>query len=141
MNDDTYKLRRKVIDYIYEANDILAKNGLGKLPRIDVRIIDTSRDNKNVLGLARMGDNIVWIPEKTLNKSDLVFKSTVLHEICHAAFATEHDENCILMMTHHKDAPLKEYVDAFLKHSNKNKHILSSENPNRKPSVRRNPKP
>lgn len=89
MNSHTYGLRRKVIDLIYEAKT------LATLPRIDVRI--TEIDNPRVLGTARLGDNILWIPEKTVIQNEAILRHVVYHEICHAVFATGHNAKCKLM--------------------------------------------
>mgnify|MGYP003630326674 FL=1 len=52
MNDEVYKLRRQVIELIYEA-----KRGGINLPRIAVRIGEQKAKHKNVLGVATMNGN------------------------------------------------------------------------------------
>jgi len=92
MNEDTYKLRREVIDLIYEA-----KETDPDLPRINVRITE---DNSRTLGRARVGgsEKIIWIPKSTIQgKSHDFVRSVVFHEICHTAYGTRHDESCPLM--------------------------------------------
>ena len=91
MNDSVYAERRQVIDLIYRVKRALRAHGI-ELPRIDVRI--TERHDK-IAGVARMGDKMVWIPEHTLNTAHLYH--TVLHELCHAVWATQHDKQCKLM--------------------------------------------
>ncbi len=86
MNDDTYKLRRQVIDIIYKAKKMT------NLPRIDVRIGDA---RENILGVARMGDCKIWIDVKKCTPKYLL--QVVLHELCHAVYSAEHDKNCKLM--------------------------------------------
>lgn len=87
MNDAIYKLRRQVIDYIYEAKEVV------ELPRITVRITD---NHKTMLGCATLEKDILWITERAINEGwDL--RSIVYHEIAHAVFGTKHDENCRLM--------------------------------------------
>jgi len=46
MNDDTYKLRREVINILYEA-----KKRKCRLPRINVRIGSATDKHENVLGV------------------------------------------------------------------------------------------
>jgi hypothetical protein len=111
MNDDTYKLRTKVMGYIYEAKK------LSNLPRLDVRITDL-KDNSDprILGTARMNDNILWIPAKTLTEKDSVIRHVVLHEILHAAHGIDHDESCPLMSSTVGQTTTKEQNEAFIKH-------------------------
>lgn len=109
MNDDVYKLRRKVMDCIYEAKKVVI------LPRIDVRITDC--DDRHVLGTARMGDNIIWIPAETLTRSPLEIRHVVFHEICHAAFNTEHDSECPLMAPVISKTTKEQQDNALMKHA------------------------
>ena len=65
MNDDVYKLRRQVINLIYEV-----KNGGGNLPRIAVRVGEQTAKHKNILGCAKMnkmrsGTTVVSLEEHT----------------------------------------------------------------------------
>jgi len=110
MNDDTYKLRRIVMGFIYEAKKI------AKLPRIDVRITDCIQ--AGVLGTARIRDCIIWIPAATLNMKSSAIRHVVFHEICHAAFGTEHDNNCPLMSPVIRDTNIAEQNFAFKNHAN-----------------------
>ena len=88
MDDDVYKLRREVMKYIYEAKTLCV------LPRLDIRI--TEEMGRNTVGLARMKDKILWIPEDAL-KDDLDMRAIVYHEILHAVYGVQHDPNCKLM--------------------------------------------
>ena len=85
MDDKVYKIRREVIDIIYQAKKI------ADLPRIDVRV---GEGRHKTLGVARMNDCKIWIDVKKSGKNLL---QVVLHEICHAVYGTEHDEKCPLM--------------------------------------------
>ena len=85
MDNEVYKIRRQVIDIIYQAKKIT------DLPRIDVRVGEARH---NILGLASMGDCKIWIDVSKSNKNLL---QVVLHEICHAVWSIEHDKNCPLM--------------------------------------------
>ena len=91
MNDDTYALRRKVINIIYEA-----KNKGFKLPRIEVRVVNTQVRNE-ACGYAYLGKNIVHINEKWINENTDCLTHIVLHEIVHAVTSFAHDNNCYLM--------------------------------------------
>ncbi len=86
MNDHIYRLRREVIDLIYEARDVVS------LPRITVRITE---NHETMLGCARMNDNILWITRRAISAYDL--RAIVYHEIAHAVFGAEHNESCPLM--------------------------------------------
>lgn len=94
MNNDTYALRRQVIDIVYQAKNVLRSNGIN-LPRLDVRIIDT--ENNNALGVARLRGNIIWISTKSLSKFKAHLRDVVYHEIVHAVTGFEHDDSCPLM--------------------------------------------
>ena len=111
MNDDVYKLRRRVIELIYEVREIK------KLPRITVRITD---DYKNVLGIGRLYKNIIWIPKKGVNQSKSELRYTVYHEILHTVFGVGHHEGDKLMGSiHNKGLSKKEIQERFLYWANK----------------------
>ena len=84
MNDAVYKLRRQVMNYIYEIKEIYPN-----LPRIDVRITD---NHQQWAGMGRMGKNIIWITEGYVASRGLVY-----HEVLHAVFAQDHVKGCPLM--------------------------------------------
>ena len=93
MNDNTYSLRRKVIDLIYEA-----KRGGVNLPRIEVRVGEqSSAKHKNVLGCAKMSNNQMWITKDAIDLGSDILRNIVFHEIAHAVYGTQHDESCPLM--------------------------------------------
>jgi predicted SprT family Zn-dependent metalloprotease len=93
MNNETYQLRRKVMNLIYEAREVIGKQNM---PRITIRICENS--GRGSLGVARMGQNIVWINERTVTGDYKGYlREVVYHELCHALWAVEHDENCKLM--------------------------------------------
>ena len=89
MNDDVYKLRRQVIDMIYEIKKVYSD-----IPRIDVRIGKSK--TCGVLGVARLNDNIIWIDDQSY-KNDDYLRNVVYHEILHAIYGIDHDEKCPLM--------------------------------------------
>ncbi len=83
MGPVVYALRRKVIDLIYQAGELV------DLPRITVRVTE---NHKSILGVGGMGRNIVWIT------ADMVAsRAVVFHEILHAVYAQGHVEGCPLM--------------------------------------------
>ena len=90
MDSEVYKLRRKVINLIYEL-----KNEGFNLPRVDVRVGESKKCN--VLGLAVLKDNIIWITKTAINRSEKSLYHTVLHELIHTIFGCEHNEKCHLM--------------------------------------------
>lgn len=104
MDDNVYKLRRQVIDIIYEANRRLQANGCPRLPRQEVRIVDGGK--KNILGYAWMGCNIVHINKQTCEgrrdtSEHTALLYTTLHELLHSVLAIDHTESCPLMSTYH----------------------------------------
>jgi len=94
MNADVYKLRRQVIELIYEA-----KRGKVNLPRISVRIGEQKPKHKNVLGCAKMNGNQMWITKDAIDLGIDALRNVVFHEIAHAVFNVQHDESCPLMQS------------------------------------------
>lgn len=89
MNSEVFELKKQVMKMIYEAKK------LANLPRITVRITE---NNDGILGLARMGQNIIWIPERMFErKYKLYLREIVYHELCHAVWGIEHINSCPLM--------------------------------------------
>ena len=87
MDDKVYKLRRQVIDLIYEAKEVV------DLPRITVRVTD---DHKTMLACATLSKNVMWVTTRVL-KGSWDLRMVIYHEIAHAVYGTQHDENCKLM--------------------------------------------
>ena len=90
MNDITYKMRRSVIEILYTAKS----KGI-ILPRINVRIGESTHDYPNVLGVG--GNHNIWITKKAIDRSSNYLLHVVLHELCHAIFNLPHNESCPLM--------------------------------------------
>jgi hypothetical protein len=90
MNDDTYALRRQVMDVIYEVKNLV------NLPRIEVRINERPKVG-NSIGLAYLNANVIFIPEHLFTKFPKYVFEVVLHEIVHASTGFEHDVKCPLM--------------------------------------------
>jgi len=121
MGDDTYKLRRKVIEIIYDANKIV------RLPRINVIITERGTKEKiNVLGIGSLVGLNIWIPKHTLKLSPLKIREVVYHEIVHTICKQAgHDEKCLLMKASVSnkeltraslDKRLKEYLTGMRKY-------------------------
>ncbi len=112
MNKNTYSLRRKVINLIYEV-----KNAGVNLPRIEVRIGEPRK--KNLLGVALLKDNKIWITEDAVKLGEDALRNVVFHEIVHAVTGFGHDERCPLMcaalgkLLNKKDCldKLKQYIN------------------------------
>ena len=115
MNNEVYEKRKKVIDFIYEL-----KNEGFKLPRIDVRIgTDKQCD---ILGKARLKDNIIWITDKAIkdtNKNWL--RTTVYHELLHAIYGCNHVKGCPIMSAIQTDEIVSKVkaIEIFKKYYNK----------------------
>ena len=109
MNSDVYKLRRQVMNLIYEVKEVY------DIPRIDVRIGESK--NCNTLGIARLNNNIIWIAEYTINKGIDFLRNVVYHELLHTIYGVEHDENCPLMQSRLENILTKEQcLDIFGKY-------------------------
>lgn len=64
MNSEVYKLRREVMNYIYEAKNLVKEELNIELPRQTIRIVDmTPQGADSLLGFATMGKNEIYIPE------------------------------------------------------------------------------
>jgi len=107
MNPETYVLRRKVIDIIYDLKEIIA------LPRIRVRITDDSVDS--VLAVARMNKDSIWVSERAINYGKNGLKHIVVHEIAHAVFGLPHDKKCPVMSPVIKTPATDIQISKFLK--------------------------
>lgn len=114
MNPETYKLRRQVIELIYEVNDLLRKNNLPVMPRVDVRITERHPD---FLGEARFSRPVIWISEKAVKERNL--RMVVYHELLHTIYGVQHDENNILMRKAYTDLSKERCQEEFLNYARK----------------------
>ena len=114
MDNEVYKNRRKVLDFIYEL-----KNEGFKLPRIDVRIGTSQKCN--VLGKARLKDNIIWITQEAINNGSNELRSVVYHELLHAIYGCNHVKGCPIMSAIQPEvvATKVKAIDIFKKYYNK----------------------
>lgn len=110
MNDQTYKMRRQVMDIIYQI-----KNKGYQIPRIEVRIVNGGDDH--IAAYAYLNKNIVHVQDHWLSYSPETLVHVILHEVVHAVTGFKHDENCYLM---HPHVPINPEVsrswDAFKKY-------------------------
>ena len=114
MNNEVYQLRKKVIDILYQAKDFEIN-----LPRINVRIGNSTEKHKNVLGVG--GNKNIWITEKAINKGYQYLLHVVLHELCHAVYNLPHNEKCKLMSSKlDKPCGITQAWKIFKKYSQKN---------------------
>ena len=120
MNDEVYALRREVMNYVYEAKNLLRGIGVD-MPRVDVRITDNTGSYGQAAGMGGMQRNIIWISTMCLNKWNKHVKQVVFHELLHALEGIMHDESCPLMKSHFDHKPLSEkvLVENFLKYFKK----------------------
>ena len=120
MDESVYAERRIVMDYIYKAKNLLRANGI-QMARVDVRVA-TRETGETAVGKARMRDNIIWMPSDYL-RSRFTYQ-VVLHELCHALWGIEHDNNCLLM---HPNVQYtlsnKEAEKIFLKYAKKHAEV------------------
>lgn len=105
MDDDTYKLRSRVMSFIYEAKEVV------DLPRIDVRITEPT---DGLRGEATLGGNTIWVgANHARDMTDRNLRTTVYHEILHAVLALEHEDGCPLLGNPSKPLP-KSVADDLL---------------------------
>lgn len=105
MNAGVYKVRRNVINLIYELKEIVPN-----LPRIQVRITE---DNHKWNGVATMNGCEIWVPCSSAMRSHEQLRRTVYHEVLHAAYGIEHVEGCKLMGPVWNKITKKEAQDLF----------------------------
>jgi len=112
MNSDVYKLRKEVMNLIYEVKEVY------DIPRIDVRIGESK--SCSTLGIARLNNNIIWIAEYTINKGIDFLRNVVYHELLHTIYGIGHNEKCPLMQSR-LDTILtkKQCLDIFGQYVNK----------------------
>lgn len=97
MDNEVYQLRRRVINCIHEAKNLV------DLPRIDVRIVDGGKPT-DAIGYAWHNSNIVHMSKRWCTMSHDELYMVVLHELVHAVVGFHHDENCYLMKATFTDA-------------------------------------
>ena len=114
MNNEVYKNKRKVLDFVYEL-----KNQGFKLPRVNVVIGDAKKCN--VLGKAKLKENIIWVTQKAIDKTENELRTTVFHELLHAIYGCEHVKGCPIMSAIQPDVVANKVksIEIFKKYYNK----------------------
>ena len=113
MDDSIYKLRRKVIDLIYEIKSIYPQ-----LPRINVRITSQHLEKPTILGSSSMDtEYIIWIPIDSTSEPKNILRYITFHEVLHTVFGVEHDKRATDLMDSriHRDKTKEQIHSMFLK--------------------------
>jgi valyl-tRNA synthetase len=111
MSKEVYRLRRKVIDLIREAKELVPT-----MPRITVRITD---NHVTTLARATMKRNYIEVSERAINSSSFDLRTIVFHELVHAIWGIKHDENCPLMKPIYKPLSKNDAKRLFLMYAKK----------------------
>jgi hypothetical protein len=90
IDEATFQLRRRVMNYLYEARNLSDQ----KLPWIKVRIVPLK--DSTLLGVSVSGRNEINISEGMANWDDLKLKYVVFHELCHKYFGGKHLEKGLM---------------------------------------------
>ena len=120
-NDETHALRKKAMQYIYEAKNLVKKTFGVDMPRITIRIVDYPPESiisRNFLGCATgYGTDTILIPAPTF-ETKYSLKHIVYHEILHAAYCVPHIKSSKLMNATISSTSLSdEVLDAlFIEH-------------------------
>lgn len=89
MNDETYRLRRMVMDSIYKLKKVDPD-----LPRIQVRVLDgkiKSGNNVNTEAVAYVNADAIFVMDSAIESYDEVtLFSIVAHEVVHASYGARH---------------------------------------------------
>ncbi len=96
MNDETYKLRREVIDFIYKLKEIYPE-----LPRIQVRIVDMVpqvKKESGTLGFAYLGGDAIFIDSDFIKETNNTLEYVVAHEILHGSLGIGHVKDSLDIM-------------------------------------------
>jgi predicted metal-dependent hydrolase len=117
MNPEVYKLRRRVIDTIY---DLKRKYDL---PRINVRITENPRDRPTCLGRATLEkEAVIWIPEQSFNLNENDLRWVILHELAHTIYGLRHTDEGLMTPIIQKGLT-KEQIDKQFEDAVKNQKI------------------
>lgn len=93
MSSEVYQLRKRVMAMIYEAKRLVPS-----LPRVTVRITD---DHASTLAIAVMERDYIEVTERAVTCDDFDLRTIVYHELLHAVYGVEHDDQCPLMRPVH----------------------------------------
>ena len=114
MNNEVYKNKQKVLDFVYE----LKNEGL-KLPYVRVKIGEDKQCN--VLAKAKMKKCEIWVTQKAIDNGSNELRSVVYHELLHAIYGCEHVKGCLIMDAVQPDvvATKVKAIEIFKKYYNK----------------------
>jgi hypothetical protein len=120
MNDEVYKLRRKAMEYIYRAKNIVRDQLGARMPRVTIRVTELTNKDSRMLASARMGENIIWVTEDAILEPEIL-QEVVYHELVHAVFNVGHKGSCPLMSPNVNSTPLSpgKADELFLKYAKK----------------------
>jgi 5-hydroxyisourate hydrolase-like protein (transthyretin family) len=123
MNPEIYKLRRKIMDYIYKAKHLAGNKYNG---RVEVRIADFMMKDDitrygTIIGLGGgfKGKPRIWIPKNVILSKSIDLGPLVYHELLHALYGVGHINNSPLMNPYAEPAGYrsdKEYEELFKSH-------------------------
>ena len=120
MDNDTYKLRKNVMNIIYDANRIVKNYDGSRLSRVEVRIVKQSPCEKTrVNGYAYRGGNVIHIREDVAEKDNLSLYHTTYHELVHTLFNQKHNQKCKLMKAGAKRIKKEQAEKIFLNYYKK----------------------
>ena len=89
MNGDTYAMRRKVMDFIYNVK----RKGYD-IQRQEIRVVKGCR---GAFAYAYIGCNVMHFDIACFNVDKDFFEVIILHELCHSALGIARIEGCPLM--------------------------------------------
>ena len=114
MNNEVYKNKQKVLDFVYE----LKNQGL-KLPYVRVKIGDDKKCN--VLAKAKMKKCEIWVTQKAIDNGRNELRIVVYHELLHAIYGCEHVKGCLIMDSVQSEvvATKVKAIEIFKKYYNK----------------------
>jgi hypothetical protein len=115
MDSKVFKLRRRVISIIHDANKIV------RLPRINVRVTEQAVGRPKVLGRAHSNQLLIKIPKGTFNMPKETLRYVIYHEIGHAVFKLPHTRRKGLMHPHVQYGTTREQSDRLLRDAVKRK--------------------
>ena len=90
MSPEIYKLRRKVMNIIYDLKKIDPD-----MERVEVRIADDNK--KGNLASARMDEHkVIWVTEEALNLPENDLRYIIAHELLHTMYGYRHKNSGLM---------------------------------------------
>lgn len=121
LSDDVFAQRRKIMELIYEAREIIG----GDLPYIKIQIVEYINET-DTLGTCYLNKDHVVISKECAKWSKPILRWVVWHELGHAYFNARHDEECPLMKPRISlsDTPQKAVLARVLKRLKKQSELI-----------------